>query len=198
MSPHLPSQNGVSEHRNHTLHDGTKSVLCHANLPISFWGEALRFVNIVLNRSPTKAVNNMTPFEAWYGTKPDLSVLHVFGCQADVLDQDHLHRKFQLSTKTAIYLGPEENSSAHRLWNPETKRIFRSRNVKFLETRDYVPRISLTNTRPDAIFAPPATSWPYADADTFSQLPTYGESYGSNEPNWQAFEFLEEPRSPHR
>ena len=32
------------------------------------------------NRPPTKALEDMTPFEAWYGHKPSLSFLKVFGC----------------------------------------------------------------------------------------------------------------------
>ena len=32
------------------------------------------------NRSPTKAVEGMTPFEALYGKKPDVSHLRAFRC----------------------------------------------------------------------------------------------------------------------
>ena len=36
------------------------------------------------NRSPTKAVNEMTPYEAWTGGKPQVDHLRIFGCQAFV------------------------------------------------------------------------------------------------------------------
>ncbi len=34
------------------------------------------------NRSPTKAVSGMTPYEAWTGEKPQMQGLRIFGCQA--------------------------------------------------------------------------------------------------------------------
>jgi hypothetical protein len=34
----------------------------------------------ILNRSPTKALNGRTPYEAWHGRKPTVSHLRVFGC----------------------------------------------------------------------------------------------------------------------
>jgi hypothetical protein len=33
----------------------------------------------ILNRSPTKALNSRTPYEAWHGRKPAVSHLRVFG-----------------------------------------------------------------------------------------------------------------------
>jgi hypothetical protein len=33
-----------------------------------------------LNRSPTKALQTRTPFEAWFGYKPKLLNLKTFGC----------------------------------------------------------------------------------------------------------------------
>ena len=38
MIPSTPQQNGVAKHRNQTLFDMFKSIMTHANLPISFWG----------------------------------------------------------------------------------------------------------------------------------------------------------------
>ena len=36
--PGTPQQNGVAERRNRTLLDMVRSMMAHANLPISFWG----------------------------------------------------------------------------------------------------------------------------------------------------------------
>jgi hypothetical protein len=36
----------------------------------------------ILNRSPTKALDGRTPYEAWHGRKPAVSHLRVFGCLA--------------------------------------------------------------------------------------------------------------------
>jgi len=42
------------------------------------------FVHL-LSISPTKAIRNMTPFEAWWNCKPNVSCLKFFGCVAYAL-----------------------------------------------------------------------------------------------------------------
>ena len=39
--PYTPHQNGVAKRRNRTLLDMVRSMMAQANLPISFWGDAL-------------------------------------------------------------------------------------------------------------------------------------------------------------
>jgi hypothetical protein len=44
-----------------------------------FWGEAVVMTVYILNRSPTKALNDRTSYEAWHGRKPVVSHLRIFG-----------------------------------------------------------------------------------------------------------------------
>ncbi len=60
----------------------TRAILAVAKLPIRLWGEAIMTVTYLKNRSPTNALDHITPYEAWHGKKPDLSNLHIFGCAA--------------------------------------------------------------------------------------------------------------------
>ena len=53
------------------------------DLPLSFWGYALETAAFTLNRAPSKSVE-MTPYELWFGKKPKLSFLKVWGCNAYV------------------------------------------------------------------------------------------------------------------
>ncbi len=62
-----------------------------ANLPMSFWTYAVHAAVYLRNRSPTRALNNVTPYEAWRGEKPSLSHLRVFGCRAYM----YLHKAAQ-------------------------------------------------------------------------------------------------------
>lgn len=82
--PGNPEQNGTAERMNRTLIETLKPMLAHSKLPESFWAEALNTAVYLRNRSPTKAVSGMTPYEAWTGTKPRVDGLRVFGCQAFV------------------------------------------------------------------------------------------------------------------
>ena len=52
-------------------------------LPLSFWGYALETAAFTLNRAPFKFVET-TLFELWFGKKPKLSFLEVWGCDAYV------------------------------------------------------------------------------------------------------------------
>ena len=50
--PHgTPKRNGVSEHRNRTLLDMVQSMMSLTDLPLSFWGYALKTVAFTLNRA---------------------------------------------------------------------------------------------------------------------------------------------------
>ncbi len=64
---HTPQQNGVAERLNRTLIEGVRTMLAD---PRKFWAEALSTCVYLRNRSPTKSVGEMTPYEAWNGSKP--------------------------------------------------------------------------------------------------------------------------------
>src|SRR6266496_3431159 len=81
--PGTPQRNGVSECRNRTLIDMVRSMMSLTNLPLSFWDYALETTAFTLNRAPSKSVE-MTPYELWFGDKPKLSFLKIWGCNAYV------------------------------------------------------------------------------------------------------------------
>ena len=87
-TPSTPQQNGVAERRNHTLLEMVKSMMAYANLPISFWGDALLTTTYILNRVPSKAVPT-TSYELWYGAKPNLENLRHWGCASFVNSTSH-------------------------------------------------------------------------------------------------------------
>ena len=78
-NPYKPEQNGVSARLNRTLIESARSMMYHAKLPLKFWAEAASTAAYLRNRSPTIAVNGMIPYECWFGQKPNVSNLRVFG-----------------------------------------------------------------------------------------------------------------------
>ena len=78
MPPRTPQCNGVSERHNRTLLDIVQSMMSLSDLPLSFWGYALETATLILNRAPSKSME-MTPYELWFGEKPKLSFLKVWG-----------------------------------------------------------------------------------------------------------------------
>ena len=56
-------------------------MLTHANLSNAFWVETISTATYVRNRMVTTALKDgETPFQLWYGKKPNLEHLQVFGC----------------------------------------------------------------------------------------------------------------------
>ena len=86
-APYAQQQNGVSERSIRTVLEKARTMLIHANLPKSFWAEALNTPVYLADRTPTSSLpDHKTPYEAWHEKKPDIQHLRVFGCTAWVLD----------------------------------------------------------------------------------------------------------------
>ena len=66
-----PQHNGVAERLNRTLLDKTRAMLSDANLPKSYWLEALCYAVVLHNVSPSKSLGT-TPTEEYTGMKPDV------------------------------------------------------------------------------------------------------------------------------
>lgn len=80
IAPYTSQQNGVSERRNQTIMEMVRCRLHEKGLPKEFWAEAVNTAVFLLNRLPTKAVKGKTSTETWYGYKPSLQNLKIFGC----------------------------------------------------------------------------------------------------------------------
>ena len=74
--PYTPEQNGVAERLNRTLTETARSMIFHSGLSSKYWGEAVVAAVYVHNRTITRVINR-TPFEKWYGRKPDIINLKV-------------------------------------------------------------------------------------------------------------------------
>jgi hypothetical protein len=132
-APYTPQQNSVVERKNRTVMEMARSLLKSMKLPGKFWGEAVRHSVYLLNRLPTKALVNKTLFESWKGIKPHLGHLRVFGCVAHVKSVGPHLKKLEDRSHPMIYLGVEEGSKAHRLFDPNQQKLVVSRDVKFEE-----------------------------------------------------------------
>lgn len=128
---YTPEQNGVAERANRTIVEKARSMLKEAGLSIKYWAEAVNTAVYLKNRSPTKAVQDMTPEEAWTDMKVDLSHLRVF-----VHIPKQQRTKWVSKSKEIIMVSYCEDSKAYRLMdrkNP-TSKIQKARDIVFIET----------------------------------------------------------------
>ncbi|OAE22678.1 hypothetical protein AXG93_2675s1110 [Marchantia polymorpha subsp. ruderalis] len=114
-APYSPQQNGVVERRNQTVVGMARSMLKARNMPNSIWEEAVLTVVYMLNRSFTRSVDGMTPYEAWHGHKPDVDHLRVFGCVAHAKFTRPGLKKLDDRSVKAVFLGYEPGTKAYRL-----------------------------------------------------------------------------------
>ncbi|WVZ64847.1 hypothetical protein U9M48_014314 [Paspalum notatum var. saurae] len=82
----------------------------------------------ILNRSPTKSLENKTLFEAWHGRKPDVAHLRTFGCIGHVKVTRPNLAKLEDRSKLMVFLGYEAGSKAYRLYDPVERRVHVSRD----------------------------------------------------------------------
>nr|GEX18117.1 zinc finger, CCHC-type [Tanacetum cinerariifolium] len=116
-TPYSPQQNGVVEKRNRIVLSTTRSMMKAMKLPLTFWAEAVRHAIYILNRVPTRALEDKTPYEALYNRKTNMENLRIFGCTAYAkITISHLKKLDDISI-------------------PLRKHV--SRDVKFMETEPW-------------------------------------------------------------
>ena len=110
-------------------------MLVESHLPASFWGEALSTFLHVRNRSPTSSLpSKHTPYELWFGKKPSISHLRVFGCRAYVHIQKDQRKSLQPHSVKCIFLGYPTEYKGWKCYDPATKKVLISRDVIFNES----------------------------------------------------------------
>jgi hypothetical protein len=78
--PHTHQQNGVVERKHRHIVKIGLALLAQSSLPLRFWDEAFLSACYLINRLPTKTLENLTPFEKLLNKKPAYTDLKVFGC----------------------------------------------------------------------------------------------------------------------
>jgi len=132
--PNTPQHNGVAKRFNRTLVNMTMCMLRNFHLPKEFWGEAVSTAVYLLNRSPTKKHEDVTPEEIWSGNKPDIKHLRVFGCLCFRHVPDQLRRKLDKKGEQMIMLG-YHTIEGYRLYDCNSRKVVISSDVIFDEYR---------------------------------------------------------------
>lgn len=143
---YTPQQNGVAERANRTLVEMSRCMLEASKLPQSLWSEALNTATYIRNRSPTKLIKGITPYERWSGRKPSVSHLKVFGCEAVALCNRFDRSKFQPKGTKLTFVGYADLTKGYRLYNKSNKSIVIARDVIFFEDKCSEGDVSQDNT----------------------------------------------------
>ncbi len=110
-------------------------MISHAHLSNRFWAEAVATATYLRNRSSTTALEEeTTPYERWYGRKPNLEYLRVFGCVAYAHIPDCNQRKLDEKAEKLRFVGYSKNPKGYRLYNEKNNKVITRRYVAFDES----------------------------------------------------------------
>lgn len=121
-APYTPQQNGRSEREMRTIVESARSMLINKNIANELWAEAVNTAVYVLNRTVSSLCGKMTPYEGWFGRKPELKHLKVFGCAAYMSVPSQLRKKWDKKSRRLIFVGYDGYSKNYRLWDPEKEK----------------------------------------------------------------------------
>ncbi|EOX92993.1 Uncharacterized protein TCM_001856 [Theobroma cacao] len=134
-TPYCLEQNGVSERKNRTIIEMSKCLLFEKKLPKSFGAEVANTAVYLQNILITQAVNNETPYEAWYSSKPSVDHLRIFESICYFHVPEELRDKLQPKAKLGVFIGYSQQSKAYRIYQIESGKVSVSRHVTFDEDR---------------------------------------------------------------
>jgi transposase InsO family protein len=162
--PYHPASNGIAERAIGVLTGTVRAMLHDSGLPKFLWAEAFSTATYVHNRTPTKALGGLTPFEVLYGMKPDVRDLRAFGAPCAVVEPSEKLKKLDDRASMCFFVGYKYGGGGYRVWDPKRKVVVESRDITFFE--DGLPPPTLHQS------ATPADD---ADKPVVQQPPNIGE-----------------------
>ena len=121
------------------------------DLSLSFWGYALETAAFTLNRAPSKSVET-TPYELWFGAKPKLSFLKVWGCEAYV--KKLMPDKLEPKAEKCVFIGYPKETIGYTFYHRTEGKVFVAKNGSFLEKEFLSKEVSGRKVELDKVIVP--------------------------------------------
>ncbi|RVW88458.1 Retrovirus-related Pol polyprotein from transposon RE2 [Vitis vinifera] len=103
--PYNSAQNGRVERKHRHVVESGLALLAHASLPMEFWKYAFQTATFLINRMPSKVLQNNSPYFTLFQKVPDYKSLRVFGCLCYPFIRPYNSHKLQYRSVQSLFLG---------------------------------------------------------------------------------------------
>lgn len=122
-----PELHGLAERWNRTVIRMANSMLYSSRLSHVLWPAAVAHANMLRNRLPVQGLGALTPYTIFFGQRPRIDNLRVWGCDAYKLEDTYPKIPGQNGRKRLIYCGETPDRLGFRCFDP----------IKFKYTTEY-------------------------------------------------------------
>ena len=129
---HIERKNGIVERKHKHILGTARALLFHSHAPKSFWYFAIAHVVHLINRQPSQLLNNFSPYQLMFESVPEIDHLRLFRCLAYVSTLEAHRTKLDPRARKCIFLGYKHGTKYFLLYDLQSRGIFVSRNVYFM------------------------------------------------------------------
>ena len=139
---YTPQQNGLAERKNRDLMEKTCAIMLQMNVPKYLWSYGVLTATHLINLLPSRVLDFKCPLEVLQVKAQDMSHLKVFGCTCYVHLPQIQRDKLDPRAVKCIFLGYSQTKKGYKCYEPKSKKLYVSRDVKFAETIPYFEKNS--------------------------------------------------------
>ena len=132
-----------------------RSMMSLIDLPLSFWGYALKTAAFTFKRAPSKSPSKSvetTQTELWFGKKPKLSFLKVWGCDAYV--KKFHPDKLEPKSEKCVFIEYPKEIVGYTFYHRSEGKIFVDKSGSFLEKEFLSKEVSGRKVELDEVTVP--------------------------------------------
>ncbi len=133
-APYTSAQNGIVERSHRVIFELGQTMRIACGAPPNTWDYFNETAAYIAQRRPCRAQPNMTPYEVWYGKKPDMSHMREIGCKAFVLIQNKHNPKIYDKSLECVLIGYASNAKAYLCYHKASHKVITSFHVRFKES----------------------------------------------------------------
>lgn len=128
------------------------ALLAHAHVPLKFWDEAFLTATYLINRLPSRVIDNTTPLERIFHTPPNYSMLRIFGCACWPHLRPYNSTKLSFRSKECVFIGYSSIHKGYKCLDVTSGRVYISRDVIFDEGLFPFTKCHHTSSQPTQSF----------------------------------------------